>query len=425
MVTLFVSLAVMMVAGIPIAICLALSSLLFLATSDMAPVVQGTYRMVAGIDSFPLLAVPFFIYAGALMNEGGITHRIFEFAKACVGWMRGGLGYVNVGSSVIFAGMSGTALADAGGLGMIEIQAMRDAGYDDEFSIGITAASSTLGPIIPPSLAMVIYGVVASTSIGQLFAAGFIPGIIAALGLCAMVYWYARRRGYKRDIVFSVRYLWESSKRAFLSLMTPVIILGGILSGVYTPTEAAIGATVYAMFLGSVIYRTLTWKRFIRITFETAETTAVIMFIVAGASIFSWVLTANNIAQVCTDLMFQITDNKYLLLILINVILLIVGCFIDTIGAILIMTPILLPIATGLGMSPVQFGVIMVLNLNIGLLTPPVGVVLYVTGRVAKVPFETVVKATMPFLVPLVAILVLLTFVPQLSLWLPTLIYGK
>ncbi len=425
MIKLFTLMGFMMVTGFPIAICLALASLIYLASSDMAPVVQGAYRMISGIDSFPLLAVPFFIYAGALMNEGGITSRIFEFAKACVGWLRGGLGHVNVGASVIFAGMSGAALADAGGLGTIEIKAMRDAGYEDDFSIGITAASSTIGPLIPPSLAMVIYGVVASASIGKLFAAGFIPGIVTALALSAMIAYFAHKRGYKRDARFGIRYLWNSFRRAFLSLMAPVIIVGGILGGIYTPTEAAIAASAYAFILGSCVYRTLTWRRFIRISLETAETTAVILFIVAGASIFSWILTANNVATLFADTLLEITDNRYLLLILINLLLLFVGCFIDTIAAITILTPILLPIVTNLGISPVHFGVIMILNLNLGLLTPPVGVVLYVLGRVADVPFERVVKGTLPFMVPLVIILILLTYVPQFSMWLPTLIYGK
>lgn len=425
MLLLFTSLGVMLIAGLPIAACLILSSLLYLAFYDLAPSLQVLYRMVNGIDSFPLLAVPFFILAGSLMNEGGITTRIFDFAKACVGWMRGGLGHVNIIASMIFAGMSGAAVADAGGLGNIEIKAMRDAGYEEGFSIGVTAASSTIGPIIPPSLAMVIYGVMASCSIGKLFVAGLLPGVLTALALAVMVVYISRKRHYSRDTSFSVNVLWFTFRRAFLSLLAPVLVIGGMVSGIYTPTEAAVAVCAYAMFLGTVVYRTLTWKRFIQVSLETAETTAIILFIVAGASIFSWILTANNVATNFAEYLLNFTQNKLLILFLINLILLVVGCFIDTLAAITIMTPILLPIAIKLGISPIHFGVLMVLNLNIGLLTPPVGVVLYVLGRVANVPFETVMKGVAPFLIPLVVVLLLLTFVPQFSMWLPDLIYGR
>lgn len=425
MLLLFTSLGVMLIAGLPIAACLILSSLLYLAFYDLAPSLQVLYRMVNGIDSFPLLAVPFFILAGSLMNEGGITTRIFDFAKACVGWMRGGLGHVNIIASMIFAGMSGAAVADAGGLGNIEIKAMRDAGYEEGFSIGVTAASSTIGPIIPPSLAMVIYGVMASCSIGKLFVAGLLPGVLTALALAVMVVYISRKRHYSRDTSFSVNVLWFTFRRAFLSLLAPVLVIGGMVSGIYTPTEAAVAVCAYAMFLGTIVYRTLTWKRFIQVSLETAETTAIILFIVAGASIFSWILTANNVATNFAEYLLNFTQNKLLILFLINLILLVVGCFIDTLAAITIMTPILLPIAIKLGISPIHFGVLMVLNLNIGLLTPPVGVVLYVLGRVANVPFETVMKGVAPFLIPLVVVLLLLTFVPQFSMWLPDLIYGR
>lgn len=420
---LFVMIFGFVVIGVPVAIALAASSMIFVAVTGQVPELVVIHRMVNGIDSFPLLAVPFFILAGNLMNTAGITNRIFAFAKACVGWLRGGLGHVNVGASVIFAGMSGAAVADAGGLGTIEIKAMRDAGYDADFSVGVTAASSTIGPIIPPSLPMVIYGVVASASIGQLFAAGFVPGLMMALALMAMVAWYARVRGYPRDARFSLRMLWVSFAAAFLSLLTPTIIVGGILGGVFTPTEAAIAASAYALVLGAVVYRTLSFRRLVRVTFDTIETTSIVLFIVAGASIFAWLLTSNRVTEQFAALILGATDNPILILLLVNVILLVVGCFMETIAAITILTPVLLPIMIKIGIDPVHFGVIMVLNLMIGLLTPPVGMVLYVLSRVSKVPFERCVAATAPFLVPLVAVLVLVTFVPSLSMWLPTLIY--
>ncbi|WP_340119312.1 TRAP transporter large permease [Pelagibius sp. 7325] len=420
---LFVMVFGLLIFGVPVAIALALSSLAFILLAGQVPDLVVMHRMINGVNSFPLLAVPFFILAGNLMNTAGITNRIFDFAKACVGWMRGGLGHVNIGASVVFAGMSGAAVADAGGLGTIEIKAMRDAGYDPDFSVGVTAASSTIGPIIPPSLPMVIYGVVASSSIGQLFAAGFIPGLMMAASLMIMVAWYARARNYPRDARFSLAVLWGSFQRAFLSLLTPIIIVGGILGGIFTPTEAAIAASAYALFLGVAVYRTLTLRRLLRVSFDTIETTAVVMFIVAAASIFAWILTSNRVTEQFAALILTITENPVLILLMINVILLVVGCFMETIAAITILVPVLLPIVVKLGIDPVHFGVIMVLNLMIGLLTPPVGMVIYVLSRVSGVPFERCVTATAPFLIPLVAVLLLVTFIPQLSMFLPTLIY--
>ncbi len=420
---LFILLFGMIALGIPVAIALAGSSAIFILLTGSVPPPVVAHRMVNGVDSFPLLAVPFFILAGNLMNTAGITERIFTFATALVGWMRGGLGHVNVGASVIFAGMSGAAVADAGGLGAIEIKAMRDAKYDVDFAVGVTAASSTIGPIIPPSLPMVIYGVVAGASIGQLFAAGFVPGLLMAVALMLMVAWYAHRRGYPRDAAFSVRRLGSTFVHAFLSLMTPVIIVGGILSGAFTPTEAAIAACFWALILGLLVYRTLTWQRFVRVSFDTIETTAVVLFVVAGASIFAWLLTSNRVPEHFAAAILSVSDRPWVILILINMILLVVGCFMETVAAITILVPVLLPIATTMGVDPVHFGVIMVLNLMIGLLTPPVGMVLYVLSRVAKVPFERCVVATAPFLVPLGIVLLLVTFVPQITMWLPTLIY--
>lgn len=419
----FVSVFVMLIMGMPVAIALGASSLIYVLVSGEVPDVVVVHRMVNGIDSFPLLAIPFFILAGNLMNTAGITARIFEFARTAVGWTPGGLGHVNIGASVIFAGMSGAAVADAGGLGTIEIKAMRDAGYDDSFAIGITAASSTIGPIIPPSLPMVIYGVMASASVGQLFAAGFIPGLLMALSLMLMVGWFARRRGYPRDTEFTFARLGRGFVRAILPLMTPGIIVGGILSGAFTPTEAAIAAVFYALILGLFVYRTLDWTRLVRVSMDTIETTAIILLIVAGASIFAWILTSNRVTEEFARLLLGFTDNKAMILLIITLLVLVVGCFLETIAAITILVPVLLPVVTSVGVDPVHFGVVMVLNLMIGLLTPPVGMVLYVLARVAKVPFESCVVATAPFLIPLVAVLLLITFVPAVTMWLPTLIY--
>lgn len=420
---LFLSLLVMLVMGFPVMVALGASSLAAILVDGGVPDFIVLHRMVGGMDSFPLLSIPFFVLAGSLMNSAGITSRIFDLARALVGWMPGGLGHVNVGASVIFAGMSGAAVADAGGLGAIEIKAMRNAGYDPGFSVGITAASSTIGPIIPPSLPLVIYGVMASASIGQLFAAGLIPGLLMAAALMVMVAWYAHSYQYSRDVAFAIRWVVYTFRRAFLSLMTPIIIVGGIVLGIFTATEAAIAAVTYAMVLGTFVYRTLTWRRLISVTMETIETTGIIMMIIAASAVFSWLLTSHHVAEGLADWMLAFTSNPTLILLMMTLTLFVVGCFMETIAAITILVPILLPIAVKLGIDPVQFGIIMVLNLMIGLLTPPVGLVLYVLSQVSKVPFERCAAATLPFLLPLVLVLLLVTFVPNISMWLPTLIY--
>ncbi|MBL4731976.1 MAG: TRAP transporter large permease [Rhizobiaceae bacterium] len=422
LILLFLILFVLLIAGAPIAVALGTASLIFIMIDGLPPVVV-LHNMVNGINSFPLIAVPFFIMAGNLMNTSGITTKIFTFARAAVGWMHGGLGHVNVGASVIFAGMSGAAVADAGGLGNIEIKAMRDAGYDTDFSVGITAASSTIGPIIPPSLPLVVYGVIADTSIGKLFAAGLIPGLIMAFALMAMVAYFAKVRNYPRDDRFEFRYFLKTLWHAVLPLFTPMIIVGGILFGIFTPTEAAIAAVAYSMILGLLVYRTLDLKRLLRVSIDTVEITASIMMIVAASAIFAWILTANQVAEIFASELLGFTENKTAILLIIMLIVLVVGCFMETIAAITILTPVLLPVAVQLGVDPVHFGIILILNLMIGLLTPPVGLVLYVLSKVSGVPFERCVTATAPFLIPLVAVLLLLTFVPQLSMWLPDLLY--
>lgn len=418
----FVLLAVLLVFGVPVAVSLGLASLVYILIDGM-PSVLLIHNMVNGIDSFPLLAIPFFILAGHLMNTAGITNKIFAFARALVGWMHGGLGHVNVGASVIFAGMSGAAVADAGGLGNIEIKAMRDAGYDTDFSVGVTAASSTIGPIIPPSLPLVIYGVMASVSIGELFAAGLIPGLLMALSLMVMVAWYAKRRNYPRDRKFQVKRLWVTFKSAFLPLLTPAIIIGGIATGVFTPTESAVAAVMYSLFLGLVVYRSLRWKHLIRVSLDTIETTTAILMIVASAAVFAWILTANQVATHLGSYLLNLTDNKQVLLLIIMALVLMIGMFMETIAAITILVPVLVPIALTVGIDPVHLGIILILNLMLGLLTPPVGMVLYVLSEVSGVKFERCVSATMPFLVPLVIVLLLITFFPQLALWLPEMIY--
>ena len=419
---LLITVFVLLVIGSPVTVALGVGSLFFILMEG-TPSVVVLHRMVSGVDSFPLIAVPFFILAGHLMNSAGITTRIFGFAKALVGWMHGGLGHVNIGASIIFAGMSGAAVADAGGLGTIEIKAMRDAGYDDDFSVGITAASSTIGPIIPPSLPLVIYGVMASASIGELFAAGFIPGLLMGVALMIMVALYSRKRSYPRDARFSINRLWVSFKQAFLPLQTPTIIIGGILSGIFTPTESAIAAVVYALILGLFVYRSLTWRHILRVSMDTIETSAAILMIVASATIFAWILNDQQVAVMLGDALLGFSQNKTVILIIIMMVVLLIGCFMETIAAITILVPVLLPIAEQVGIDPVHLGIIVILNLMLGLLTPPVGMVLYVLSKVSGVKFEQCVIATAPFIVPLLIVLAMITFFPDVAMWLPNVAY--
>ncbi len=419
---LLILLAVFLFLGVPVAVSLGLASLAYVLIKGLPDVVL-IHRMIGGIDSFPLLAIPFFILAGHLMNTGGITTKIFAFARSLVGWLPGGLGHVNVGASVIFAGMSGAAVADAGGLGNVEIKAMREAGYDTDFSVGVTAASSTIGPIIPPSLPLVIYGVMASASIGELFAAGLVPGLLMAASLIVMVAWYAKRRNYPRDSRIDFCRIWACLKDAVLPLMTPIIIVGGIATGIFTPTEAAVAAVCYALFLGLVVYRSLTWRHLVRVSIDTIETSAAILMIVSAAAVFAWILTAEQVATLLGNTLLGITDNKHVLLLIMMVIVLLIGLFMETIAAITILVPVLLPIAATAGIDPVHLGILLILNLMLGLLTPPVGMVLFVLAEVSGVKFEQCFRATMPFLVPLILVLLLITFVPEIALWLPSAFY--
>ena len=452
---------VLMLLGLPVALAMATSSLLYILVTGITPDVTLAQRMIAGVESFPLLAVPFFILAGNLMNIAGVTGRIYSFAVALVGWMRGGLGHVNIVGSVIFSGMSGTAIADAAGLGTIEIKAMKDHGYSTEFSVGVTAASATLGPIIPPSLPFVIYGMMANVSIGALFLGGVIPGVVMTLMMMATVAYFAHKNGWGSDTPFSWRQVgsagleivivlafplavwlmvlaglstnmavgiglvvllaldWYFDFSAVMALMAPVILIGGMTLGWFTPTEAAVAAVIWSLFLGLVRYRSMTLQTVAKATFDTIETTASVLFIVTAASIFAWLLTVSQAAQILTDAMLGITQNKWVFLLLANILILFVGCFIDTIAAITILVPILLPIVLKLGIDPIHFGLIMTLNLMIGLLHPPLGMVLFVLARVAKLSVERTTMAILPWLVPLLLALVAITYIPELTLWLP------
>lgn len=370
-----------------------------------------------------MIAAPFFILMGNLMNTGGVTRKMFRFANTIVGTVPGGMGHANVICSALFAGMSGTAVADAGGLGNIEIEAMREVGHDDDFSCAITAASSVLGPIIPPSLPMVILAVTVGASVGCCFVGGLIPGVLLALALCLMVAYYAKKRCYPRNARPTLRIIWVAFKEAFLALMAPVILFLSIYTGIVTTTEAAVIAALYSLIIGVLAYGDLKLKDLPRIILSTCETTGVVLSIVMTANIFGYVLTIAQIPQSISALLLSI-PSKVLFLIVVNLFLLFVGCFMEGTAAILILGPILIPAMVSFGVSQVQACLIMILNLMIGVVTPPVGVVLYVTSNVARVSANRVIKATMPFLIPLFVVLMLVTFVPAITNWLPNLIYG-
>jgi TRAP-type C4-dicarboxylate transport system permease large subunit len=456
----------LMSGGIPVAVAMAGSSLIYiLATGNLPPFVV-IHRMVSGIDSFPLLAVPFFILAGNLMNNAGITNRIYNYALALVGWLKGGLGHVNVVGSVVFAGMSGTAIADAAGLGTIEIKAMKDHGYETEFAVGVTAASATLGPIIPPSLPFVIYGMMANVSVGSLFLAGILPGAIMAVLMMFTVAYFAHKNNWGGDIKFEwhrvskaiietaivigwpvavwmlvVKFgmqaqltvllcgivLFAADRmfrfQAVLPIMTPVLLIGGMTTGVFTPTEGAIAACLWAMLLGFAWYRTLSWKMFVKVCLDTVETTSTVLFIVAAASIFGWMLTATGVTAAISSWVLAFTKEPWVFLLLANVLMLFVGCFLEPTAAITILVPILVPICQQLGIDLVHFGLVMVLNLMIGLLHPPMGMVLFVLARVAKLSVERTTIAILPWLVPLLASLIFITYVPKAVMWLPKMFY--
>jgi TRAP-type C4-dicarboxylate transport system permease large subunit len=453
----------LMASGLPVAIAMAGASLIYVMVTGNIPDYVVIHRMVNGLDSFPLLAVPFFILAGNLMNSAGITNRIYNFALALVGWMKGGLGHVNVVGSVIFAGMSGTAIADAAGLGTIEIKAMTDHGYSKEFSVGVTAASATLGPIIPPSLPFVIYALFANVSVGALFLAGILPGAVMAILMMLTVAYYAHKNKWGADVPFqwprllralgelaivlgwpaAIYFLvdagtdgnltvllglvllfaadWKFKFQAVLPIMTPVLLIGGMTTGVFTATEGAIAACVWALFLGLVWYRTVTWKKLVKVSMDTIETTAAVLFIVAAASIFGWMLTATRTTEMIATWVLSVTSTPAGFLLLANLLMLFVGCFLEPTAAITILVPILLPIVRKLGIDPVHFGLVMVLNLMIGLLHPPMGLVLFVLARVAKLSVERTTMAILPWLVPLLVSLVIVTYIPSISLWLPNL----
>lgn len=417
MVIFLIAFVLLLVIGVPISISIGASAVLGCLSLGYPLVVIGQ-KMVSGIDSFLLIAVPLFILAGNLMNAGKITEKIFDTAKELVGWIPGGLGHANVVASIIFAGMSGSAVADAGGLGAIEMEAMKKNGYDEDFAGAVTAASSVIGPIFPPSIPLIIYGSVASVSVDQLFMGGVVPGLLMGVLLMVMVLYFAIVRRYERH-PFRLRALIRQFLGSIPALITPVIILCGFVVGWFTPTEASSIAVIYSLLIALFLYRTLDWKSFKKCLKDSAISSANTLFIIGTSTLFTYVMAMEGISRQFADVILGISSNPNVVLLVINVLLLVLGMVMEP-GAILtLMLPVLLPIANGLGLDLVHFGVMVVLNLMIGQVTPPFGVCLFVISDVNKLKLERLYRSILPFLVPLVLTLILVTYIPGIVTALP------
>ncbi len=418
MLLLFASLIFLLMIGTPVFAAIGAASVLYMLIHDLNPLV-AIQRMVAGVDSFTLLAVPFFILAGNLMNASNVTNKLFNFANSMVAHWRGGLGHVNVYGSLVFSMMSGSAMADAAGLGSIQLKAMKDRGYDLGFSVGTTCVTTILAGIIPPSLALVVYGFAANVSVGQLFLAGILPGLLCALLMHMAIFIYAGLHRMPTEPRQSWSTRWASFLEGLPALLMPVIIIGSISAGIATPTEAAALASAYALILGGVFYRTLDFAGIRRVFVETFELTATIMIMVAASMLFGWILVFENVARDFTQLLVSFAQEPWQLMIILVVLLLVCGMFLDNLVVILITTPILMPVVHEFGIDPVQFGVIMVLTVMIGLMTPPIGMALFVVTRIAGMPYMRGFYACIPFLIPVLLVILLVIVFPQIALLLP------
>ena len=417
----FIIFLVLLLIGVPIAFSLGLSSLFYLFTNNI-PLTVISQKFYSGMDSFTLLCIPGFMLAGALMNGGGITRRILNFCNSFLGHFRGSLALVNIVASMVFAGISGTAIADVCSLGSMLIPAMVDDGYDDDFSVAVTAASSVVGPIIPPSVPMVIAGSCVSISVGKMFQAGIIPGILLGMALCIPTYIISVKRNYPRHDRAGWKVRLETTKDAIWAMLMPVILLGGILSGVFTPTEASIVTCVYALVVGVFVYKEIQITDVPRIVWENIRACASIIVLIGLANVFAYILTAERIPQMVANSILSITDNRIVVILLINVVLLFVGMFMESLAAILITFPVLLPVATAVGMEPVHFALMAILNLMLGLTTPPVGMCVCTGAQIGKISAFKAFKATIPFLATSLIVLMLVSFIPQLTLWIPSIL---
>jgi len=404
--------------NVPIAVSIASASLLYLIAEDV-PFAIVPQQMFQIVDSFPFLAFPMFMLVGSLMNTGGMSRRIFDFAEAIVGHLRGGLAHVNVVASLIFSGMSGSAISDAGGLGSIEIEAMTERGYEPGFAVAITAASSTIGPIVPPSIPVIIYAMAFDASVGRLFLGGFLPGLLMTIALMIMIYLYSFKKDFPIGSKPSFKNILQTFRRSALAMLTPVILLGGMFSGIFTPTEAAVVAVLWAMFLGFVVHKELKLKHLSNIFLDVFVRMGVVLFLLATVGIFTWILTRENVPERLLDFVATTDISAPVFLMIANIILLLMGMITTVTPSIILLAPIFYPIIVNLGIDPVHFGIIVILNLMIGNLTPPVGPVLFVVATIGKVPFFKAFRYTLPFILPLLIVLLLITYIPQIVLFIP------
>lgn len=413
-------LILLLLSGVPVSYSIAVSALVGMLSTTGLQFTNIAQSTVKGISSFTLLAVPLFLLAGKLMNTGGITTKLFHFAKMLVGALPGGLGHVNIVCSVIFAGMSGSAVADAGGLGAIEMKAQRDAGYDDEFSVGITAASSALGPLIPPSIPLILYGMITGTSVGSLFIAGVLPGIFLAVCLMIMVAVMARRRHYPKEVFPGMKEALKSFVEAILPLFAVVIILAGRFSGIFTTTEAAAVVAAYALVLAMFVYKEIDLKKLHDILADTVKDTAAICLILAFSNMFGTVLVKSMIPQKIAAALTGMISNGFLMILVVVLFLLIVGMFMESTAVCTILVPILLPMVQAYGMSPIQFGILFVVAMGVGALSPPFGIIIFVMAKVAEMDTLKVIKAFVPWILLMIFITLVVAYVPALSTWLPS-----
>lgn len=421
-VVLLVGLLLFFAMGVPIAIALGLSSAIALLWDGNLSLIILVQRFFTSIDSFPLLAIPLFILAGTIMEVGGLSQRLVNFANAITGHLPGGLGLVMVVTSLFFSAISGSGAATAAAVGSILIPSMIARGYHKRFAAALQSASGELGIILPPSIPIILYGVTTGTSIGALFLAGVIPGLLIAVGLMIAVYGIAKKRGYKREKRATAKEFWTAFREAGLALVMPVIILGGIYLGFFTATEAAGVAVLYAFIVGFFIYREIKWQKIQDLLASSAITTSVILFIISSAGLFAWIITREGIPQQIAGMFMEISDNPIVFLMIVNVFLIAVGMFMEANALIIILAPLLTPVAMELGVDPVQFGLIMIINLAIGLCTPPVGVNLFISAQIAGIRIDEITLGMIPFYVVLLTSLVLVTYFPFFTTWLPSLL---
>lgn len=414
----FIAWIILLFLGIPVGFTLLIAGLLYFILGDWNLIYASGEQLISGIDNFTLLAIPFFILTGSLMNSSGITDRIFRFAMSLVGHVPGGVGHVNITASLMFSGMSGSSLADAGGLGQLEIRTMRKAGYHDDFNGGLTAASSILSGIIPPSLNMIIYASLANVSVASMFIAGLVPGILVAISLFVTTFIIAKKRNYQVFDRANLKVIGQNFLSSFWALLTPVIIIAGIFSGYFTPTEAAVVSTVYALLLGFFVYRELTFKIVYDNIVSSLKLTGVVVLMLAAIEFFGQFIAREQVAIKIAEGFLSITENPILLLLLISLLLIVLGTFVEALALLVLVVPILIPVATSVGVDPVFFGAFVILNLMIGILTPPMGMALFVVSRVGDIPMSTMYRGVVPFLIPLVIVMILLIFFPWLSTFL-------